>query len=342
MKKLLCIFLSAILIIGTCVFAVNAAENPKISISLEEALNNSADDVFSVYISLKPITSESEVERIVAEKYTWASAQEHLKYYRAELKNIVAPYVQQFIDDNSELLENILYQGKTIDTVIADVKRENIPVLANVDIVTELSYFENLQPENEAGDYVFQDAFVNWAVSKYGEDCFTDGYEYNELYTHYNGGKPDWVLVRAEFLLPAPSVETWVHIGGIGGRTVFGPSLGSPFMTGYGIYDVEENAFYGLENMADDYSRFGEIGEWVDYTKYEGLIDALADIYIGTPTGDANSDDTLDVLDATEIQKASVDKVSLTKKQTVVADVNSDNRADVLDATAIQKALVAE
>ena len=341
MKKLLCVLLSAMLIIGTCVFAVNAVENPKIDRDLAEALNNSPDDIFTVYISLKPVTSESEVERIVAEKYTWTTANEYLKYYRAELKSIVEPYVQQFIDDNGGLLEKIRYQGKLTENVIADVKREHIPALADLNTVTELSYFENVQPEPET-ENLFRDVFLNRAVSKFGEACLTDGYEYNELYIHYSGDEPDWVLVNAEFLLPSPSVETWVQIGGIGGRTVFGPSLGSPFLTGYGIYDVADNEFYGLEEFADDYSKLTEVNRLpFNYERYEGLLDALADLDICYPTGDANTDRTVDIIDATEIQKATVDKVKLSKKQIVIADVNDDDQADILDATAIQKALVA-
>ena len=67
--------------------------------------------------------------------------------------------------------------------------------------------------------------------------------------------------------------------------------LKSPFEFGYGVYDVEENKYYGLEEIADDYS------------KYESLIDVLAEKNIGTLLGDVNGDYFVDVIDATAIQK---------------------------------------
>jgi hypothetical protein len=53
--------------------------------------------------------------------------------------------------------------------------------------------------------------------------------------------------------------------------------------------------------------------------------------------GDANGDGIVDILDATLIQKYTVDKASLTDEQKYVADVNDDGVVDILDATDIQK-----
>lgn len=53
--------------------------------------------------------------------------------------------------------------------------------------------------------------------------------------------------------------------------------------------------------------------------------------------GDANGDGVVDILDATLIQKYTVDKASLTDAQKYVADVNDDSIVDILDATDIQK-----
>ncbi len=205
---------------------------------------------------------------------------------------------------------------------------------------TEPTYKDLPQPVD--GNYAKE--FVNWSVSKYGENCLSDGYSYKELYTHYNGGEPDWVLVEAHFFHPEPDLETFVHIGGAGGRTIFGPTIGSPFLTGYGVYDVKAGEFYGFEQFADnDCSFFTVVNKLsFDCTKYDGLLDALADLNIGEITGDANNDKSMDILDATQIQKASSEKIKLDKDSEALGDVNSDYKTDVLDASIIQMALVAE
>ena len=53
--------------------------------------------------------------------------------------------------------------------------------------------------------------------------------------------------------------------------------------------------------------------------------------------GDLNSDNSVDVLDATVVQKHAVGKADLTNEQLSIADVNNDNNVDVLDAAEIQK-----
>ena len=54
-------------------------------------------------------------------------------------------------------------------------------------------------------------------------------------------------------------------------------------------------------------------------------------------TGDINNDGRVDVLDATAVQKFSVDKVEFSDYQKFVADVNHDGVVDILDASQIQK-----
>ena len=54
-------------------------------------------------------------------------------------------------------------------------------------------------------------------------------------------------------------------------------------------------------------------------------------------TGDANGDGNVDILDASIVQKAAVDKVTLTAEQKALCDVNGDGNVDALDAAMIQK-----
>ena len=185
----------------------------------------------------------------------------------------------------------------------------------------------------------YEDEFKAWSVNKFGEDCLENDYDYEELYTHFDGEEPDWVLLRAQYYLEEPEPILWLRIGGVGGRTIFSGSIQSPFPFGYGVYDVKENKFYGLECFADnpDQFLFFKPECSLDYSEYDGLIDALADNNIGYLTGDVNRDGKVDILDATAIQKYSVGKIELDDNQVEFSDVNSDGRVDILDATAIQK-----
>ena len=58
--------------------------------------------------------------------------------------------------------------------------------------------------------------------------------------------------------------------------------------------------------------------------------------------GDVNGDRALDITDAVDIQKYSVDKTEFSEKQEEIGDYNLDKNCDVLDANAIQVALVSE
>ena len=194
------------------------------------------------------------------------------------------------------------------------------------------------KPENTGNRY--EDSFVNWSLSKYGEDCLDDGYSYNELYTHYDGEQPDWVLCQARHGIWTSPMITWLRIGGIGGRTVINNNWDHPFMSGYGVYDVNADKFYGLEELTEDCVMPKYTGLSAD--NYDGLTEALAELNIGYVTGDANKDNKVDILDSAFIQKIAAGKASIGYNDKIVLDVNRDNTVDILDSTIIQKALVAE
>ena len=193
-----------------------------------------------------------------------------------------------------------------------------------------------LEPEGNQ----YEAAFKDWSESKYGETCLDNGYSYNELFTHYDGEQPDWVLCQAKYGDFESPMITWLRLGGIGGRTVISMSWDNPFATGYGVYDVEANEFYALEDLTDDCFMPKHTGQSAD--KYNGLIDALAELNIGYATGDANKDNKVDILDATLIQKVASGKAEMDHDDKYIADINGDNVVDILDATAIQRYAVSE
>ena len=250
----------------------------KISEELSAKMNGA--DSIPVYISLNPCTSEAEIEKLVSEKYTWTTEDEHLKYYRQELSSVVGAYVQQFVDKNYELLGDIILQPTCAEFVIAKTTKDCIMDLAKLDIVHDIDYWDDTieVTSEDDPDGLYRNAFIEWSVSKYGKNCLADGYSYKELYRHVADNQTDWVLVNAKYLLPTPEVETWVRIGG---RNIFSGSLCAPFKCGYGVYDVNENCFYDLDEIADNHSQFN------------GLMEALESLKIGNLTGDVNLDITV-------------------------------------------------
>jgi len=293
----------------------------KVSDGLSIKMNGS--DPISIYISLKPCTSEAEIEKIVREKYTWATEDEYLSYYRRELSNVVGAYVHEFIDNNSELLGEIIMIPNCVEFVIVKTSKDFIIELAKQDIVSEIDYWDEMSESNDDEfDSFYQNAFIDWSVFKYGKECFAEGYRYDELYKHFTEDENDWVLIDAEYFLDQPAVETWIHIGG---RKIFSGSLCAPFKCCYGIYDVKENCFYDLDELSDNYS------------KYAGLIETLETLEIGKPTGDANLDNTVSISDVTCIQRMLAEYDQFTKYQNGLSDVNKDSKVNIADATDIQR-----
>lgn len=186
----------------------------------------------------------------------------------------------------------------------------------------------------------YESKFKTWSVNKFGEELLNNyGYTYNELFTHYDEDQPDWVLCQANYGITSP-METWLRIGGIGGRTVINNNWDYPFMTGYGVYDVKADKFYGLEELTEDRVMPSKTDLSAD--NYDGLTEALAELNIGYVTGDANKDNKVDILDSAFIQKIAAGKASIGYDDKIVLDVNRDNTVDILDSTIIQMSLVAE
>lgn len=95
---------------------------------------------------------------------------------------------------------------------------------------------------------------------------------------------------------------------------------------------IQSNAFDGCKNLtilgssnsyAKSYAENNNI-------KFRAIAEDMA-------VGDANGDNTVDILDAAAIQKHASGKVELKPEQFVAADVNGDGNVDVLDAAEIQK-----
>lgn len=273
----------------------------KISTELVEKITDSKEnEIVPVCISLKECVDESEIKA----------------------------YVQQFANENAELLDNITFQSRLAEFIIAEVRKENIEKLAELYIVNNIDYWVNSieRIEGEETNCLYENNFIEWSVMTNGEHCLKDGYYYNEIYYNKdNNGETNWVLVDARYLLEEPDVEVYFSIGD---RTIMSGSLCAPFKCRYGIYDVNENNFYDLYDIADNSKKF------------EGLTEVINSLKIGNLTGDTNLDEKINIADVTYIQKSIANITDITKSQEKIADIDKDGKLTISDVTLIQKYLV--
>ena len=343
--------MSVVLIAGTGVISANAMVDPdthmaSISARLQEELADASTDTVQMTFYLYDYTSmwDMEVYETVYEKYNvYSDNKDFEKYCDIEMSRMIAQYNNNFCyhitkSDNVHV-DKVIFYSQTKLYVVVEAQKDKVAQMAkDYTDVESMDLFDGNLPTDSVLYSPFQGAFEAWTYTNnrwlYELDLDDIGfdyppyYTYSDLYIHYKDGEdfhPDWALCQARYIVPEPEpiIELW--IGGAGGRFIQGGSIQSPFEFGYGVYDVEENKYYGLEEIAGDYS------------KYDGLIDALAEKNIGTLLGDVNGDNTVDILDATVIQKYAADKTYLSYEQEPIADVNGDHFADVIDATEIQK-----
>lgn len=326
-NKFLTLFLIVCLIITFFVgsFPVDAANTEKISYELANIIAQGDMDTIPVYIFLKQFINEEEIEKTVGENYTWTNEKEHLKYYRAEVKNVVTIYINEFINDNKGVFDKIIYQPQYAEFFIATVKKDNIYLLVDNDKVSNLDYYSDYQPDPDDSLNLFENNFRVWSNEKKDTNLSYVDYEYNELYYHEIDGVKDWILVYARYDMIEPEEMIVLKVGGIGNRIIISQTQKSPFITGYAVYNIEENEYYDLSELKDDYS------------KYENLKETLEDLNIGLLNGDINNDGFVDILDAVDIQKLCVDKINLNEIPEEVLDINNDNKTDILDAVMLQK-----
>ncbi len=166
-------------------------------------------------------------------------------------------------------------------------------------------------------------------------EIYPDVYEYQELEYHYNEqGEIDWALIYARYM---PCFDPDIMCAITCGRVWELIDLHGP---GYSEYDVDKQILEFVFN--------------VDWSKYEGIKEALARAEIGRPVGDANFNGYLDIMDATQIQLVLAGLSEFNYKDDIygyyplstiimndenlkyVSDIDRDGERTILDATAIQ------
>ncbi len=175
------------------------------------------------------------------------------------------------------------------------------------------------------------------------QNQFSDGGEsselecYEELYYHTRDGETDWTLIHAY----TDEQEPLVVFGEFGDRFLHKNMGGVPFELDYGIYDVKQNKFIGLETAYKS-------GDYPDLTRVMDLLN------IGRLRGDIDLSGTLSINDATEMQRVlaeyrsypdgdavwGYDLISYREIDTenclYISDVNKDGKRDINDVTEIQ------
>lgn len=369
MKKLLCILLSVVLIAGTGVISANAAVNPdthmaSITARLRDELDDTSTDTVQIIFYLYDYTSywDMEVSNLVNEKYNlYEDDKEFVKFCDIEMSGMIMDYNYNFSKKITEgtnysvHVDKLLFFSQVKLYVVVEAQKDKVTQMAkDYTDVQYMDLFDGNLPSGSALHSQFQSDFEQWTYNNHRDVLEQDPddlfgypyYAYSDLYIHNKDGEdfnPDWVLVEAQYNCPEPTVCTYVNLGGAGGRAIFGPSIGSPFFTHYGVYDVEAGEFYGLEQFADnDCSVYDQVERLpFDHTKYDGLLEALEELNIGSLLGDANKDSKVDILDATLIQKIASGKAHMDHDD-YFADVNGDRVVDILDAAEIQKYAVIE
>ena len=332
--KLTAVLLAVCLLLTSLagMMTVSAAENAqeKLDQSLVEAMERSADgDVLSITITLDFAVDRAAIVKTVNESYTWSDQNEYQHCYREELKKVIGGKTQAFVDENSSLIEEVIWQGKFARIVTVKAAKSNIPVLAAQDIVKEIHLFSDVANVELSNDGAFYESdFIEWAAAKFGEEALDPTYarppyRYEELYYHTDKGKIDWVLVSAYlYNIDVADAESKYLVGGM---YLFNGVTGmKPFGCAYGVYDVKRGEFFGIEELTERYD------------EYDDLMDVLNELKIGVYVGDVNLDGKVNVVDATMIQRKLAGLEVFTYEQSVIADVNNDNGVNIDDATAVQ------
>ncbi len=371
MKKLLSIILTAAIIICTCAFSAGAVVAPDshmadISARLQEELADGSTDTVQMIFYLYDYSLMWEPYDYVSDNYfsdfnvdNWTDEdnERYSKCCDIVMNRWRAEYNLGFCYDITEEpctpvhVDKVLFSSRKEMYVVVEAQKDKVNQMAKDYLdVESMDLFDGTLPNDEDINSPFMTDFDGWTYINHPEvfeynldDTGEDApYTYTDLYVHNKDGKafnPDWVLCQARYNAPEPEPMTVVKFGGTGGRTVIGTSIGSAFITGYGVYDVEKSEYYDLSQFADSVCPFFATAEKLpfDSSRYEGLTEAMKQLNIGYATGDGNYDNSVDVLDATLVQKAASEKANIYWQQVQTLDVNNDNKVDVLDANLIQK-----
>ncbi len=173
-----------------------------------------------------------------------------------------------------------------------------------------------------------EDPFADSEIKAKFVEEFGEPQIYEEIYFKYTDEEKttlEWVFINAAVDIMIEPIENPVphrhRIGDIIYSTIY---YFYPFSIPYCVYDVKKDEFVEIsEDVLDNYA---------------GLSDVFCTSKYGKLIGDLDDDGVVNVIDATEIQRAQAQLSEIT--DLLLADFNRDNSVDIMDATAIQMKLV--
>lgn len=321
MKKLLAIILSVVMVLSCAIIVSSAQDTSKIDPKLQEVMENkSPDDTVCVSVTTNPNSPNP------TEMPSWpdkiAVRNELKEFYANQYNKEIAPVVFDGIEYEE------VFVGSGI--IVVSVKVADIEKIASHDIVSWVEYYENGIEVNADSD-LFEEVYKNLYI---GDDYSFSDYYYNEIYYHSDENQQlDWVLVRA-YSFPAECMPLTMKIGN---RVLYSDEMFLNFKCQYGVYDVAEGNFYDLFYLRNEPE------------KYDGLLDAISELKIGYPFGDADRDHEITILDATKIQRclAEIEEFPYnefysdfsTQDEGCISDIDRDGCVSIIDATVIQRHL---
>ena len=323
MKKAVALCLVLIMLFSCGITAVAAESDDdylkKLTPALIKEINDPTDVMIQVYIFLRNCPEAQHVEEIISQKYTWTNQQEHLMYYRKEMSAIIGAYVQGFIDDNADLLYKVICQTDAAEFIIAEVSKDNVPKLAQLDIVKDMDTYGSYSTPTALTEMIAPAANERYYdprhsitardinLRDYYQFCDSDAYAVH-FYVR-NLGYIDVMIEEriGDWLLECSHPEPFLFVNDH-------------------LYSFKEAYDAGL--MTDD------MLEELAGSSFKGdYVLPLLTRYI---KGDADGDGECTIVDATMIQRHEAN-IATTSFFQPLADVNDDSEANVIDATLIQR-----
>lgn len=322
MKKAVALCLVLIMLFSCGITAASAESNDdylkKLTPALIQEINSPTDVMIQVYIFLRNCPEAQHVEEIISQKYTWTNQQEHLMYYRKEMSEIIGAYVQKFVDDNADLMK-VICQTDAAEFIIAEVSKDNVPKLAQLDIVKDMDTYgsystptaltEMIAPAANERYYDPRHSITARDINLRDYYQFRDSDAYAVHFYVRNLGYIDVMIEEriGDWLLECSHPEPFLFVNDH-------------------LYSFKEAYDAGL--MTDD------MLEELAGSSFKGdYVLPLLTRYI---KGDADGDGECTIVDATMIQRHEAN-IATTSFFQPLADVNDDSEANVIDATLIQR-----
>ncbi len=323
MKRVIALCLALIMLFGCGAVATSAESNEdylkKLTPALINEINDPTDVMIEVYIFLKDCPDKRRVEEIISQKYTWTNQQEHLMYYRKEMSAIIGAYVQKFVDDNADLLYQVICQTNAAEFVIAEVSKENVPKLAQLDIVKDMDTY---------GEYSTPTALSEMIAPAVNEQYYDPRHTITardiDLRDYYQFRDSDAYAVH--FYVRNLGYYT-VMIEERIGDWLLECSHPEPFL-------FVNDRLYGFKEAYDEGLMTDDMLEELAGSSFKGdYVYPLLTRYI---KGDADGDGDVTIIDATCVQRNEAG-IATTSFFQPLADVDGDSEVSVIDATLIQR-----